>query len=334
MEPGAPVQQVDQGKPDGGHEKTVHGVQHGIPARNLHVKLRDLAKDRAAENEAENDDLQRTGQLQLQTPLHDGGNHKQEQGQKAEKDVEPLPDQQLCHQDDQHSSPQQNICGEFQFGFRHLSLLSRIMLTSWGAARPLAAPRRMHGSIVGIADLEIALRMVAYRADGRGGLADDHMTAVAAFPNGVPIPGKHQAALHHSQQGAVPLLMELLDGTDHLEFLRDLLKSLFPGFPGHTRVHIGPFKVLSVRSGSQIIRSAGYRAAVQILEPDLGMFLLVRRSLLEDRRDGFITVLPGLGSKVGILIPRLALSGKSFLQPIPNPQSPIPIKLIILFFKK
>ena len=133
--------------------------------------------------------------------------------------------------------------------------------------------------------------MIAHRAHGGSGFPDDNMPAIAAFPDRIPIPGEDQTALHLGQQSAIPLLMGLFYGADHFEFRCDLLESLFPGFPGHAGIHIGPLKVLSVRCGGQIVRSPGHRAAIQVLEPDFGVFLFVGRSLFKYRRDSLISIL-------------------------------------------
>ena len=63
---------------------------------------------------------------------------------------------------------------------------------------------------------------------------------------------------------------------------------------------------------SQIL--GGIADAVELLEPHLGVFLLVVGGLQEQGSDLLIAFLLGLGGKVGVLVAGLRLAGESGLQ--------------------
>ena len=151
-------------------------------------------------------------------------------------------------------------------------------------------------------DLEVALGVVTDGADFGGGGADDDVAAVGALPDGVAFFGEDHFVFDVLEELAVALFVMLLDGADHLEFLRDFLETLFTGFAGHPRIHIGPLEVLAVRGVGQIGFRAGHGAPVQILEPDFGVLLLIGRRLLEEVGDLDISVFLGLRRVVRVLV--------------------------------
>ena len=147
--------------------------------------------------------------------------------------------------------------------------------------------------------------MGAHRAHFGGLLAHHDVAAVAALPDHVSILGEHQAALHVGKQFAVAFLMLLFDGPNALEQLGDVFKALFPGFLGKAGVHIRPFIVFALRRRQQVFRRGA--DAAQELEPDFGVFLFVVRRFQKQAGNLLIAVLLGLGGKIGILVPGLAL---------------------------
>ena len=70
--------------------------------------------------------------------------------------------------------------------------------------------------------------------------------------------------------------------------------------------------ILTVLGILQVLNCPGHSAAMQVLVPDLGVFLLVCRRLLKNVGYLDISVLLGLGGEVGVLIPGLGFPGKSF----------------------
>ena len=115
------------------------------------------------------------------------------------------------------------------------------------------------------------------------------VAAVAALPDHLSIPGEHQSALHIGQQLAVALLVLLFDLGDLLKQEGDVVEALLPGLLGHGGIHIRPLIVLALGGGLQILRRGP--DAVQQLEPDLGVLLLIGGGLLKDLGDLDIAVL-------------------------------------------
>ena len=135
--------------------------------------------------------------------------------------------------------------------------------------------------------------MVAGRADLRCFLTDHDMPAVAALPHLDLALGKDFRHFHIVQQGTVALLMMLFDGGDQTETLGQLMEALLVGGFGEAVVHIRPLVVLTLSGGEKIF--GGVADAVQLFEPQLGMFLLVIGGFKEQRRDLLVAFLLGLG---------------------------------------
>ena len=104
--------------------------------------------------------------------------------------------------------------------------------------------------------------------------------------------------------------MGLFDGPYALKQPGDFVKTLLPGLLRHGGVHVRPFVIFAVGRVLQIDLGGRHLAAVQQLEPQLGVLLLVGGGFLENLRDLHIAILAGLGRIVGVLIPRLTFSGK------------------------
>ena len=105
------------------------------------------------------------------------------------------------------------------------------------------------------------------------------MTAVPALPDPDLALPEDLLHLHIVEQGAIALLVVLLDGAHHAELGRQLREALLLRRFGKVLIHLGPLVVLSVRRGGQILR--GGANALQLLEPHLGVFLLVFGGLQE-----------------------------------------------------
>ena len=80
-EPLVPVEHVHQGEADGGAQKAVDGVQHGIPVGHPDVEAVQLPQYFRRENEQQNDDLQGVRQDDFQLFGEDAGHEHQHQGQ-------------------------------------------------------------------------------------------------------------------------------------------------------------------------------------------------------------------------------------------------------------
>ena len=78
------------------------GVEHGVPVGVGDIVALELAQDFRREDKQQNDDLQGVGQINVQPPLQQGGQHKEHQGQSAGEGAfvvapEDMVDQQTAH---------------------------------------------------------------------------------------------------------------------------------------------------------------------------------------------------------------------------------------------
>ena len=105
--------------------------------------------------------------------------------------------------------------------------------------------------------------------------------------------------------------MLALDLAYGLEQVGQFVKALLLGRFGKTCVHIGPLVIFALGGVQQVGSGIGDGVAVQGLEPQLGMFLLIGSRLLKDLGNLHIAVLAGLGSVESVLVAGLALAGKS-----------------------
>ena len=137
--------------------------------------------------------------------------------------------------------------------------------------------------IVFCVNFKIALGMVAGGADLRGLLAYDDVTAVAALPHLDLALGEDLRHLHIVQQGTVALLVVLFNGGDQAETLGQLMETFLIGSFGKAVVHIRPLVVLALSSGEKVF--GGVANAVQLFEPQLGVFLLIISGFEEQCRD-------------------------------------------------
>ena len=125
--------------------------------------------------------------------------------------------------------------------------------------------------------------MVAGRADLRCFLTDHDMPAVAALPYLDLTLGEDLRHLHIVQQGTVALLMMLFNGGYQAETLGQLMETLLVGGFGKAVVHIRPLVVLALSGGEKVF--GGVANAVQLFEPQLGVFLLIISGFEEQCRD-------------------------------------------------
>ena len=149
--------------------------------------------------------------------------------------------------------------------------------------------------IVFCVNFKIALGMVAGWANLRSFLTDHNVTAVAALPYLDLTPGKDLRHLHIVQQGTVALLMVLFNGGYQAETLGQLMETFLIGGFGKAVVHIRPLVVLALSGGEKIFGSVAN--AVQLFEPQLGVFLLIISGFEEQRRDLLVAFLLDLGCK-------------------------------------
>ncbi len=125
--------------------------------------------------------------------------------------------------------------------------------------------------------------MGAGGTDLRRLLADDNMSAVAAFPDLDLALFENLLHLDIFQQGAIAFLVVLFDLRDQTELCSQLRKAFFLGGFGKALIHVCPFVVLAVGGCRQIL--GGGADAVQLLEPELGVLLFVVGGFLKDGCD-------------------------------------------------
>ena len=173
-------------------------------------------------------------------------------------------------------------------------------------------------------------------ADGAdlGRLRADHdVPAVAALPDLDLALGEDRLRLHVFQQRAVALLVVLLDGGHTAELRGQLREALGLGGDGEALVHVGPLVVLAVSGGGEVF--GGAADPVQLLEPELGVLLLVLGGLEEERRDLLEALLLGLGGEIGVFVPGLGLAREGGLQVLLGLGSGVGIvgHVVILLFR-
>ena len=149
-------------------------------------------------------------------------------------------------------------------------------------------------------DLEIGLGMCTGGAD-LGSLGADHDVAtVAALPYLDVALAEHLLGLYIVQQGAVALLMTLLDGSYETELGSELGEALLIGGAGKAFVHVGPLVVFALSGCCQVVGGGG--DAIELLEPELGVLLLIISRLLEDGGYLLKSVLLGARGEVGVFV--------------------------------
>ena len=142
--------------------------------------------------------------------------------------------------------------------------------------------------------------MIAGGADF-GGLGAHHdVAAVAALPHFYFALGKHFCHFNVVQQGAVALFVMLFNGSHQAEPGSQFGEALFLSRLGKAVIHIGPFVIFARGGGFQVV--GGIADAVQLLEPQLGMFFFVISRFQKQCCDLLKTLLLGHGGKEGVLV--------------------------------
>ena len=100
-----------------------------------------------------------------------------------------------------------------------------------------------------------------------------------------------------------------------------MVKALFLGVLRHLGIHIGPLVILALGGVQQVVGRAGNGVAVQRLEPQLGVLLLIGSGLFKDLCNLNITVFARLGCIERVLVAGLALTGKRLQQILFSPCS-------------
>ena len=135
------------------------------------------------------------------------------------------------------------------------------------------------------------------------------MTAVAALPDLDLALFEDLGGLHVLKQGAIALLMVLLNGSHQTELGGQLREALLLGGLGKAVVHIRPLVVLALGGGQQVF-AGGADAVMQLLVPHLSVLLLVVGGFQKQGGDLLKAVLFGLGSEIGVLVSGLGLAGE------------------------
>ena len=122
--------------------------------------------------------------------------------------------------------------------------------------------------------------MLANGADLRSLGAHYDVTAVAALPNLYFRFLEYLGGLYVLEQGAVTLLVLLLDSGNHTETCGQYGESLLLGSLGKALIHIGPLIVLTVSCGAQVL--SGIANALQLLEPEFCVLLFIVGGLFKN----------------------------------------------------
>ena len=143
--------------------------------------------------------------------------------------------------------------------------------------------------------------MVANRANLGSLLTDHDMAAIGALPNGVLVTGEDHGLFDLAEKLAIALLMGFLNGADFLEKSSDLIETLFLSGLGETVIHVSPLEILTVSGVSEVNLGRRNRTAMEELEPNLGMLLLIFGCFLENLAYLDISVLLSPGGIIEIL---------------------------------
>ena len=106
---GVAVEDVHQGEADGGAQKAVEGVEHGVPVGENGVERADLAQDLGGVDEQEYDDLQGVRHVDMEPLLNEVGNEEQNEGKYAQKDAFKVPVEKLGDEDQNDGVTQDGV---------------------------------------------------------------------------------------------------------------------------------------------------------------------------------------------------------------------------------
>ena len=163
-------------------------------------------------------------------------------------------------------------------------------------------------SVVLAVELKEALGVPAGGTHLRGGGAHHDVAAVAALPHLDLTLLEDLSRLHVVEQRPVALLVALLDGGHQAEFGGQLREALRLSGLGEAVIHVGPLIVLALGGVLQVL--GGVPQAAQLLEPQLGVGLLIFGGLQEEGGDLLIALVLGYGGEIGVLEPGLGLPRK------------------------
>ena len=139
--------------------------------------------------------------------------------------------------------------------------------------------------------------MIADRADFRGFLADDDVTAVGALPDHVAFAGEDEAFLDVGKELAIAFFVFFFDLADHFEQGSDPREAFFTGGLGETVIHVGPFIVFAVSGSFQVGDGIGNFTTVQEFEPNLRVFFFISGGFFENGCDLVVTFFLALEAK-------------------------------------
>ena len=91
-------------------------MEHGVPIGIGEIVALQLPQNLCREDKEQDDDLQRIGQVDVEPPLHQRRQHKEDQGQQAGEGTfvvapEDMVDQKAAHDDTQRQIQRQNCLG-------------------------------------------------------------------------------------------------------------------------------------------------------------------------------------------------------------------------------
>ena len=108
-DPFGAVENVHQGKANGGAQKAVGGVEHGVPVGEGDVVVLNFAQNLRSEDKQQNDDLQGVRQFNAQPPLEGGGEHEQHQGEDTQGHIFIILIEYGGHQHEDHQHTQHKV---------------------------------------------------------------------------------------------------------------------------------------------------------------------------------------------------------------------------------
>ena len=107
----ASVKDIHECKADGRHQKTVYGVQHGIPIGNFGVIGVDFSHNFGGEDETVDDGLECRGKVDAQFAVDKDGDGKQGEGEHADKEVLIVATQERAGGDENDNQGEQSADG-------------------------------------------------------------------------------------------------------------------------------------------------------------------------------------------------------------------------------
>lgn len=164
--------------------------------------------------------------------------------------------------------------------------------------------------IVNYAQHEMSLRMVTNRAFCRSFFTDNNLAAVGADPYLLFLAFENTVVFNVGEQGTVSFLMLLFNLAYFLKEFGNFGKAFLFGSLSHIGIHFGPFEVLTCRSVLQVRNGVMNIAAMQCLEPHLGMLFFIACSLLENGCYLVIAFLLGLAGIKSVFVPCSGFAGK------------------------